>query len=189
MPKNLNNVKEDILLVTRQLLKETGYSNLSIRNIAAKCGVASGTVYNYYKSKNEIIAEILNNEWSLMLRRIDQQTKSALKAIDKLEIMFNEINYFMTNVHGFCFDTYPIGSDTNMSVCTIKEKKQLLRNQLSEKIYSFIDVKQTDINTIKNICHTISVVLIAYSNDNIDFRILKPSLSALIYEIEKLSNL
>ncbi len=185
MPKNLNNVREDILLVTRQLLKDTGYSSLSIRQIAAKCGVASGTVYNYYSSKNEIIAEILNNEWNLMLRRIDQSTKSSIKAIDKLEIMFNELSYFMNNVHGFWIDSYPIEKDTNINLCTIREKKQFLRNQLSDKIYSFADVKQTGNDEARNICQTVAVILIAYSNDNIDYSILKPSLSALVKEIEK----
>jgi AcrR family transcriptional regulator len=186
MPKNLNNVKEDILIVTRQLLKETGYTSLSIRQIAAKCGVALGTVYNYYKSKNEIIAEILNNEWNLMMRRIEQQTKASVLAIDKLEIIFNELKYFMNNVHGFWFDTYPIGNDTNMSICAMKEKKQFLRSQLSEKIYSFIVLNQLDSDEARNICNTISVILIAHSNDNIDFSILKSSLSALIKEIENM---
>ena len=186
MPKNLNNVREDILLVTRQLLKDTGYSSLSIRQIAAKCGVASGTVYNYYSSKNEIIAEILNNEWNLMLRRIDQSTKASIKLIAKLEIMFNELSYFMNNVHGFWIETYPIEKNTNINVCAIKEKKQLLVNQLSEKIYSFIAPNQTVTDEARNICNTISVILIAYSNDNIEFSILKLSLSALIKEIENL---
>ncbi|QNU67742.1 TetR/AcrR family transcriptional regulator [Ruminiclostridium herbifermentans] len=186
MPKNLSNVKEDILLVTRQLLKDTGYTSLSIRQIAAKCGVALGTVYNYYNSKNEIVAEILGNEWNLMLRKIEQQTKAYAKAIDKLEIVFNELKYFMNNVHGFWFDTYPMGNDTNMSVCEIKEKKLLLRNQLSEKIYSFIVLDKLNTDEARNICNTISVILIAYSNDNIDFCILKSSLSALIKEIENL---
>lgn len=186
MPKNLNNVKEDILLVTRQLLKDTGYSNLSIRKIATECGVALGTVYNYYSSKNEIIAEILNNEWNLMLRRIDQSAKTSLKVIDKLEIMFNELNYFMNNVHGFWFDTYPIGNDNKMSISTIKEKKHLLISQLSERICSFIDNNNACSNDVKSICNTISILLIAYSNDNTDFSKFKISLLALVGGIEKL---
>ena len=123
MPKNLNNVKEDILIVTRELLKDTGYSDLNIRKIAARCGVATGTVYNYYPSKNDIIVEILLNEWNLMLRRIDQNAKASTKVIDKLEIMFNELNFFMINVHGSWFQTHPISNDSSMDVGRIKEKK------------------------------------------------------------------
>lgn len=183
MPKNLTNVKEDILLVTRQLLKDEGYSNLSIRKIAAKCGVASGTVYNYYNSKNEIIVEILKNEWNLMLRKIDQNTKTLCNTVDKIENMFNELHYFMTNVHGFWFDTDFISNDT-MSICSIKEKKHILRNQLSEKICSFFDINIACTDETKNICNTISVILIAYANEDMSFSNLKPSICALINVID-----
>jgi len=186
MPKNLNNVKEDILLVTRELLKETGYSDLNIRKIAAQCGVATGTVYNYYTSKNQIIAEILLNEWNLMLRRIDQNTKSSPMVIDKLEIMFNELNNFMINVHGAWFQTHPVGNDSNMDVSKIKEKRKMLRNQISEKIYSFINVEKPINVETANICDIISNILISYSNDNIEFIKLRHSLSALVNELDKI---
>ena len=183
MPKNLCNVKEDILLITRQLLKEVGYSDLSIRKIAAQCGVATGTVYNYYNSKNEIIVEILLNEWNLMLKRIDQNAKSVSEVIDKLEIMFNELNYFMTNVHGYWFQTHPINNDSNMNVGKIHEKRKLLRNQLSEKIFSFISMN--NIHTVEaiNICDIISTILISYSNENYQFRQIRLSLTALVNEL------
>jgi AcrR family transcriptional regulator len=184
MPKNLINVKEDILLVTRKMLKETGYSTLSIRNIAAGCGVATGTVYNYYSSKNEIIAEILLNEWNLMLRRMDQSTKAYPNVTDKLEIMFNELNYFMINVHGF--DVYHIDNDSNMDMSKIKEKKIFLINQLSEKILSFINANNNANDEVMNICNIISTLLISYSNNNFEFSKLHLSLSALVRELEKL---
>ena len=183
MPKNLCNVKEDILLVTRQLLKEVGYSDLSIRKIATQCGVATGTVYNYYNSKNEIIVEILLNEWNLMLKRIDQNAKSVSEVIDKLEIMFNELNYFMTNVHGYWFQTHPINNDSNMNVSKIHEKRKLLRNQLSEKIFSFISMNNIHNVEAINICDIISTILISYSNDNYQFRQIRLSLTALVNEL------
>ncbi len=187
MPKTLNNVKEDILLVTRELLKDTGYSDLNIRKIAARCGVATGTVYNYYTSKNEIIVEILLNEWNLMLRRIDQNVKAFPNLIDKLEIMFNELNYFMTNVHGSWFETYPISNDSNMDILKIKEQKKLLRNQLSDKICVFITTDKIENQEALSICDIIASILITYSNENIEFSRLKLSLIALVNELERLT--
>ena len=184
MPKNLNNVKEDILLVTRELLKETGYSDLNIRKIASQCGVATGTVYNYYSSKNEIIVEILLNEWNLMLRRIDQSTKASPKVIDKLEVMFNELNNFMINVHGVWFQSHPVSNASNMNVNSIKEKKNFLRHQLSEKIYSFITIDKIHNAEAIDICDIISSILISYSNDNFGFSKLRLSLTALVKELE-----
>lgn len=180
MPKNLINVKEDILSVTKELIKQTGYSDLSIRKIAAACGVATGTVYNYYSSKTEIIAEILLNEWNLMLRKIDLNTKSVSTALEKLEIMYNEINFFMTNVHGVWFQTYPLNSETTMDITRIKEKRKFLRNQLSVKIYSFIRSEKSQNDEVLNICDIISNILISYANDSTEFSKIKSSLSALV---------
>ena len=186
MPKNLNNVKEDILLVTRELLKDVGYSDLNIRRIAARCGVATGTVYNYYTSKNDIIAEILLIEWNLMLRRIDQNAKPVPKLIDKLEIMFNELYFFMNNVHGSWFQAHPISNDSRMDVSSIKEIKKLLKNQLSEKIYSFISTNELLNDNERDICDIISTILISYSNDKLEFSKLRFSLTALVNELEKI---
>jgi len=183
MPKNLNNVKEDILLVTRELLKETGYSDLNIRKIAAQCGVATGTVYNYYSSKNDIIVEILLNEWNLMLRRMDLNTKPVSAMIDKLEIMFNELNNFMINVHGAWFQTHPVSNESNMDVNRIKEKNKILRHQISTKVYSFINTDKPTNDEAMNICDIIANILISYSNDNLNFSKLKLSLAALVNEL------
>lgn len=185
MPKNLNNVKEDILSVTRELLKDTGYTDLSIRKIANQCGIATGTLYNYYNSKDQIIAEILLNEWNLMLRRMDLSTKTVSNPIDKLEIMFSELNNFMTNVHGAWFQTHPVSTDTNMDVSKIKEKKKLLRNQISQKIYYFISMDKPITEEAMNICDIISNILISYSNEKVDFSKLRLSLVALVNELKK----
>ncbi len=186
MPKNLTNVKEDILAVTRQMIKETGYSELNIRNIAARCGVATGTVYNYYSSKNQIIAEILMNEWKLMLRRIDQNTKNTSQIIDKLEIIFNELNYFMINVHGKWFQDHPIENTEEMNVSKLNEKRVLLRNQISEKVLtlvnSYCDMQKSSPETL-DICDIISHILISYSNESAGFAKIKPSLCALINQL------
>lgn len=185
MPKNLNNVKEDILLVTRELIKETGYSDLNIRKIASQCGVATGTVYNYYSSKYQIISEILLNEWNLMLRRMDQNSKLFTDLVDKLEIIFNELSIFMINVHGEWFQTHPVNNESNIDMIRIKEKTKKLRSQISEKIYSYTnsDIPMNDENAI--VCDIIANILISYSNEKIDFQMLKPSLTALVNQLYK----
>lgn len=186
MPKNLINIKEDIISVTRELLKKEGYSQLNIRNIAAKCGVATGTVYNYYRSKNEIIAEILINEWNLMLRRIDQKAKSIPTAIDKLEIIFEQLNFFMSNVHGIWIQTSSIENTENMNIAKINEKRKMLRNQIAEKVRNF-SLSNPEKNVTKDelkICDVISHILISYSNECEDFNNLKPALNALVTQLE-----
>jgi AcrR family transcriptional regulator len=75
MPKNLQNVREDILGVTRAMIAESGYADLNIRNIAVKCGIGTGTFYNYFSSKQEVVAAIVMHEWELTLRKMDKGVK------------------------------------------------------------------------------------------------------------------
>src|SRR5260370_17603097 len=41
-----------------ELLRETKYSELTVRTIAARAEVSPATAYNYFKSKNGLIAEV-----------------------------------------------------------------------------------------------------------------------------------
>ncbi|KNY29388.1 TetR/AcrR family transcriptional regulator [Pseudobacteroides cellulosolvens] len=137
MPKTLINIKEDILMVARQLLHEEGYGRLNIRTIAAKCGIATGTLYNYYKSKQEIVGEIMRMEWCMMVRRVDQAVKSDGHLMDKLGIIYNELRTMMDNVHNVWFDTSNIDMSKN-ELNSIKSHKDELLKGLSDKILILI---------------------------------------------------
>ncbi len=52
-------------------LRETGYQGLSVRAVAARSGVAPATAYNYFSSKEHLVAEVF---W----RRISQQEERTL---------------------------------------------------------------------------------------------------------------
>jgi AcrR family transcriptional regulator len=41
-----------------ELLRETSYSDLTMRMVAARAGVAPATAYTYFRSKNALIAEV-----------------------------------------------------------------------------------------------------------------------------------
>lgn len=47
--------KEKIYKIALELLESDGYENIRIEDICQKAGVSTGTFYNYFKSKNEIL--------------------------------------------------------------------------------------------------------------------------------------
>lgn len=63
MPKLLENVRADLLLEARRQLAERGYSRMTIRSVAEACGVAVGTVYNYFPSKEMLVATFMAESW------------------------------------------------------------------------------------------------------------------------------
>ena len=76
MPKIVENVRQRILLEAKKQLEETGYGNMTIRSIASGCGIGVGTIYNYFSSKDVIVASFILEDWMLCLDSI--KSKVAL---------------------------------------------------------------------------------------------------------------
>lgn len=68
------NRKEEILLVTLELAAENGLSNVSMAQIAEKIGIRKPSLYNHFKSKEEII--------EAMYQYFRDRSKEALSLTD-----------------------------------------------------------------------------------------------------------
>lgn len=77
MPKRLENLREHILSSARGTLLTRGYSALTIRGVAADCGIAVGTVYNYYPSKEMLAAGAILKDWFDVLDKIARDCDGA----------------------------------------------------------------------------------------------------------------
>ena len=47
--------KDEILAKSRELVRQSGWSAVSIRSVAAACGVSVGCIYNYVDSKADLV--------------------------------------------------------------------------------------------------------------------------------------
>lgn len=56
MPKIIDEAEKKLLAQARQQLFAAGYGGLSVRQLAKECGMAVGTVYNYFKDKDTLVA-------------------------------------------------------------------------------------------------------------------------------------
>lgn len=63
MPKIIENVKEALMAEAKRQIAERGYTATTIRSVAAECGIAVGTVYNYFASKDMLIASFMLEDW------------------------------------------------------------------------------------------------------------------------------
>lgn len=55
--------KEEILRVCRSIAKEDGISAINIRNVAAKCEISVGSMYNYFSSKADLLSNTVASIW------------------------------------------------------------------------------------------------------------------------------
>lgn len=56
--------KEALLEASRAMAAEEGLSSVNIRALAKRCGVAVGSVYNYFPSKAALLAETVAGVWA-----------------------------------------------------------------------------------------------------------------------------
>ena len=63
MPKIIINAREEILKEAKRQLLENGYSATTIRSVAKATGIATGTVYNYFPSKDMLLASFMMEDW------------------------------------------------------------------------------------------------------------------------------
>lgn len=71
-----------ILHAARECFREQGYDNSTIRDIVRRTGLAAGTFYNYFSSKQDIFASLLTDFLGKLNRNLGECRKSAGTAED-----------------------------------------------------------------------------------------------------------
>lgn len=90
------NKEKDIIEAAIEVFAKEGYHNAKISKIADQAGVSTGSVYLYYKSKEDILLEIFKRLWlelstktQALIRRPDVDSTGKLEGmIDLLFDMF-----------------------------------------------------------------------------------------------------
>ena len=67
MPKIIENVRGQLVAEARRQVAAYGYTSTTIRSVAKACGVGTGTVYNYFPSKDMLIAAFMLEDWKKQL--------------------------------------------------------------------------------------------------------------------------
>lgn len=62
-----NTSKEEIMLACRKIVAEQGLPALNMRTLAKECGIALGTLYNYYSDKDELVIAAAESVWQDIL--------------------------------------------------------------------------------------------------------------------------
>ena len=64
MPKKIENLSSRLVEEARRQIEDAGYSAMTIRSVATACGVGVGTVYNYFPSKDALVATFMLSDWN-----------------------------------------------------------------------------------------------------------------------------
>ena len=95
--------KEEILKESIKLFKIRGYYNTSMANIADACGLIKGSIYHYFKSKDEIGLESLRYIHEYFQEHIYSiANKTDLSDIQKLKLFVKKTDDYFLHSEGGC---------------------------------------------------------------------------------------
>lgn len=133
MPKIIENLKDRLLAEAKQQLAQGGYESVTIRSIAKGCGVGVGTVYNYFPSKEALIATHLLEDWHGCLEAIQAAAVVSTVPQPVLQCMYEQLVGFAGR-HEAIFRTEAAASGFAGS---FSRYHSLLRSQLATPLRKF----------------------------------------------------
>jgi len=130
MPKIIKDVEKTIKNCAVVLFAELNYTDVDMRMISKKSGVAVGTLYNYYENKKQLYLSILKESW--------QNTFNKLDVINELTISSGEkLRKFISTLYEDVEARNGLGKALiNTSVIELKDDKEIsdLKNNLILRI-------------------------------------------------------
>jgi len=74
--------KQLILDASLELFANKGYHTTSISKIATSAGISKGLIYNYFKSKEEILSELINRGFNEIIKNFDTNKDGTLETYE-----------------------------------------------------------------------------------------------------------
>ena len=161
MPKIIENVREQLRAEAKRQIAERGYANTTIRSVASACGLGVGTVYNYFESKELLIAAFVSADWKEHLAGM------ATLPHDEPEVLLRGI---YESLISFAENNKNLFSDEDAAkVISIgfASRHKRLRQQLAEFILPAC--KERELENAEFCAQFLSESLISWAMDGKDF--------------------
>ena len=81
--------RRDIALSAKEMVLEKGIQNLTISAIAKEAGIGKGTFYEYFKSKEELLFELVEILMHAHNKRIEAELETAQSTAERIKIFSN----------------------------------------------------------------------------------------------------
>ncbi len=172
MPKIIENVREQLLAEAKRQIAAQGYVQTTIRSVARGCGVGVGTVYNYFESKEMLIATFVFEDWKKYLE--DMQKLPADQPYVLLRGIYDSLK-------GFAAENQKLFSDaeaTKLMAMASADRHRLLRGQIAGFILPLCQGEQVQAPAFA--AEFVAEALLCWSMEDADFDTLYPMLEKAI---------
>ena len=170
MPKIIKNVREQLLAEAKRQVSELGYAKTTMRSVAGACGLGVGTVYNYFPSKDVLVASFMLEDWQRELLNIENASKSDPCSV--LRAIYDSLSSFIS-LYKSLFADAEAKRNFNSSHW---EYHTVLRSQIAKMVFSVINKADND----DFICEFISESLLTWTVEGKSFEEIYSILKLII---------
>ena len=133
MPKIIENLEHKLLEEAKRQIETQGYSATTIRSVAKACGVGVGTVYNYFPSKDALIASFMLEDWNRCMDAAHRVSAESGSAGPVVRCLYDQLRSFAAQ-HQAIFRDEGAGAAFAGS---FSRYHALLRTQLAAPLHKF----------------------------------------------------
>jgi AcrR family transcriptional regulator len=95
MPKIYDDLRETILQEAKSIIVSKGYQKLNMREVAKASGIAVGTIYNYYPTKDSLMSELMYGYWMEFIAAIQDAQEKSSDLFDLLKRVYKLLESFL----------------------------------------------------------------------------------------------
>ncbi len=94
VPKIIDNPEEVILSHARDIILNDGYTSLTMRKVSNNSGIAVGTIYNYFPTKDHLTLRLMEDYWYDYLKALDEIDRLEADLFAKLFRIYKKLDDF-----------------------------------------------------------------------------------------------
>jgi AcrR family transcriptional regulator len=94
MSHKIENARENLLRSGSEALISGGYDNLNVKALAARCGMATGTFYQYFHNKDDLVMQIVYESCKVIPENIRSVSRNDWGLHRKLEYVYEQFRTY-----------------------------------------------------------------------------------------------
>ena len=133
MPKIIENLPQRLADEARRQIEESGFSAMTVRSVAKACGVGVGTVYNYFLSKDDLLARYMLADWYRCVEAVQAASKISCHADPVARCIYDQLRQFAARHQNILQDKEAIAGFS----ASFSRYHKILRRQLAQPLEKF----------------------------------------------------
>lgn len=135
MPKIIADLEKRLLAEAQRQIEQQGYSAMTVRSVASACGVGVGTVYNYFPSKETLVATFLLEDWKTCVAAIEAVSRYSDSHRNVVRCIHDQLLQYALRHRALFQDEAAASGFTG----SFSSRHALLRSQLAAPLRKFCD--------------------------------------------------